>query len=140
MRKYFTHKPFLVFLITTFILLQWSGTHIHLAGEHEHDGDQHQHAVNAHQHQSSSHHADAIDLASDLLSHVDNNKVIELDHDCVQFHGKFSDHYAALASTTWDSFIRRDAAIRSAITYQEYTYQTYYQYTALRLRAPPRIT
>lgn len=139
MRKHCTHKPFLAFLITAFLFLQWSATHIHLAGEHQHDGDAHQHAVTAHQHQYNSHHADAIDVASDPLSHVDNNKVVELDHACTQYHGKLGEQVALLPASTWVPVTRRGIHERVAIAQQLETYQAYHQYTALHLRAPPRI-
>ena len=138
MRKHCTHKPFLAFLITAFLLLQWSATHIHLAGEHEHDGEQHPHALTTHQHQLSSHHPDAIDVASDPLSHAKSNKVVELDHACTQFHGKLGEQAALLSSYTWDLVRRQGIHQPGAIIRQLGTYQTYHQYTALRLRAPPR--
>ena len=139
MRKHCTHKPFLVLLITAFLLLQWSATHIHLAGEHEHDGDHHPHALTAHQHQLNSHHADAIDVANDPLFHIDSNKIVELDHTCSQYHGKLGEPIALLPSCTRMPIRQRGLYERIAIAYQLDTYQSYHQYTALRLRAPPVI-
>jgi len=130
-------KLLLSILITAFLLLQWSATHIHLAGEHEHDGGVHQHAATAHQHQLSSHHADAIDVATDSLSHKDTSKVIELDHVCTQLHGKFDGHCTLFQSSTWTPFTRQDTNCNNTLTHEPDAYQAYHQYTALRLRAPP---
>lgn len=140
MRKLCFNKPLLFSLITAFLFLQWSATHIHLASEHEHDGGQHQHAVTAHQHQSASHHTDAIDVAGDTLSHSDNNKVVELEHVCTQFHGKLGEQNAVILSTAWNSFESQIASNCLVTPYQQDTYQTYHQYTSIRLRAPPVVS
>jgi len=130
-------KSLLTILITAFLLLQWSATHIHLAGEHEHDGGVHQHAATAHQHQLSSHHVDAIDVATDSLSHSDTSKVIELDHVCTQLHGKFDGHCEPLQSSTWAHVSRHDTYCYNTLTHEPDANQAYHQYTTVRLRAPP---
>ena len=140
MRKLCFNKPLLFSVITAFLFLQWSATHIHLAGEHEHDGGQHQHAVTAHQHQLASHHTDAIDVAGDTLSHVDTSKVIELEHVCNQFHGNLGELFAVIPTAAWNSFESQIASNRLVTPYQQDTYQTYHQYTSIRLRAPPVIS
>lgn len=84
-------------LITAFLVLQWSSTHIHLAGQHDHDGAEHQHEVLSHQHQSGSGHIDAlVDVAENtnlgtefgLDSHVDSSGVVELSHDCTNCYSQ----------------------------------------------------
>lgn len=138
MRKFSTHKPFLVLLISAFLLLQWSATHIHLAGEHNHDGgEHHQHAVTAHQHQLNNHHADTIDVANDPLAHGNNHKVVELDHVCTQFHGKPGDQVACLPLTFGDTFARKIISNPEGIIKHQNTYLAFHQYTPLHLRAPP---
>ena len=140
MKKLSFNKPLLFSLITAFIFLQWSATHIHLAGEHEHDSGQHQHEVTSHQHQLVSHHADVIDVASTTLAHSDSHKVVELEHFCTQFHGKLGDIYSAIPFTSWAVFEQKILS-KSAVThYQQNVYQSYYQYTSIRLRAPPIVS
>ncbi|MDH5436793.1 MAG: hypothetical protein OEX83_08530 [Gammaproteobacteria bacterium] len=140
MRKFFSNKSFLFSLITAFLFLQLSNTHIHLAGKHEHDDGQHQHAVTAHQHQLASHHEDVIDVAAETLSHTDSNKVVELEHVCTKAHGKLGEQYAVIASP----ILRFVEAIGSsgivAPPPQLISYQSYHQYTSLRLRAPPVVS
>lgn len=142
MRKLCFNKPLLFSLITAFLFLQWSATHIHLAGEHEHDGGQHQHTVTAHQHQLASYHADTIDVADDTLSHIDSNKVVELEleHVCNQYHGKLSEQFAVIPSGSWDSFERQISSKSIVTPYQQDIYQSYHQYTFIRLRAPPIVS
>ena len=137
MRKLCFNKPLLFSLITAFIFLQWSATHIHLAAEHEHGGDQHQHTITAHQHQIASHHADAIDVAGDTLSHIDSSKVVELEQVCTQFHGSMGELFAVIPITAWKSLDSQSVSNGLDISSQQDAYQSYYQYTSIRLRAPP---
>jgi len=139
MNKLSFNKPLLFSLITALLFLQWSSTHIHLAGEHDHDSGQHQHKVTTHQHQLVSHHADVIDVASVTLSHADSHKVVELEHVCTQFHGKLGHLFTAIPSNSWD-ILERKLSSKSEVTfYQQNVYQTYHQYSSIRLRAPPAI-
>lgn len=137
MKKLSFNKPLLVSLITAFLFLQWSSTHIHLASEHEHDSGQHQHQVTTHQHQLTSHHTDAIDIASDTLSHADNHKVVDLEYVCTQFHGKQGKLFTVIPSTLWNVLERKISSKSVVTSYQQGNYQNYHQYTSIRLRAPP---
>ena len=137
MKKLSFNKPLLVSLITAFLFLQWSSTHIHLAGEHQHDSGQHQHQVTTHQHQLNSHHIDAIDIASDTLSHADNHKVVDLEYVCTQFHGKQGKLFTVIPSTLWNVLERKISFKSVVASYQQGNYQSYHQYTSIRLRAPP---
>ena len=64
-------------LITAFITLQWTVTHIHLAEQHHHNGDHHHHQIETHAHQLNSHHADSIDSSHQMSNHT----IVELDHE-----------------------------------------------------------
>ena len=140
MKKLCFNKSLLFTLITAFLFLQWSSTHIHLAGEHEHNSDKHQHAVSAHQHQLLSHHSDTIDVAADTLSHTDSSKVVELEQVCTQFHGKLGEQYAVLPHAYQNLFSTNNLSSRVTVLSKLETYQTYHQYTSIRLRAPPIIS
>ncbi len=137
MKKLNFNKPLLVSLITAFLFLQWSATHIHLASEHEHDSGQHQHQVTTHQHQLTSHHIDTIDIASDTLSHADNHKVVALEYVCAQFHGTQGELFTVIPSTSWNVLERKISSKTVVASYQQDIYQNYHQYTSIRLRAPP---
>jgi len=137
MKKLCFNKTLLLTLITAFIFLQWSATHIHLSAEHQHDGDQHQHAATAHQHTLDNHHSDNIDPVIDSLSHSDSSKVVELEQVCTQFHGKIAKHYVITPSTSWNITNQPSASTTQFKPYQAETYQSYYQYSSIRLRAPP---
>jgi len=140
MRQLYFNKPLLFILITAFLFLQWSAAHIHLAGEHEHDGGQHQHVVTTHQHQFVSHHADVIDVAVGTLSHTDGSKVIQLEHVCTQAYANQCELFAVPLSILKDSLERKISSKSLVALYQQDTYQTYHQYTSVRLRAPPTIS
>ena len=140
MRKLCSNRSFLSSLITAFLFLQLSNTHIHLAGKHEHNDGQHQHAVTAHQHQLASHHDDVIDAAAETLSHADSNKVVELEHVCTKAQGKFGGQYAVIASPTLRLVKAIDSSGIVVPPSQIISYQSYHQYTSIRLRAPPVIS
>ncbi|MDH5600634.1 MAG: hypothetical protein OEY78_04935 [Gammaproteobacteria bacterium] len=137
MRKLCSSQPLLFSLITALLFLQWSTTHIHLAGEHEHHGAQHQHAATVHQHRLASHHGDVIDVADETLSHVDSNKVVELEYVSTQFHGNPGKLFAVIPTTLWKNFKPQTFSKRIVNTYQPGIYQSYHQYSLTRLRAPP---
>jgi len=137
MKKLNFNKPLLVILITAFLFLQWSATHIHLAGEHEHDRGQHQHQVTTHQHQLTSHHINIIDIASDTLSHADNHKVVELEYVCTQFQGTQGELFTVIPSTSWNALEREISSKTVVAYYQQNIYKNNHQYTSIRLRAPP---
>jgi len=61
----------LLFLITAFLTIQWTTSHIHLEQQHDHDGLKHQHQVETHSHQY---------IATDNLSSQPNHlNVIEFE-------------------------------------------------------------
>lgn len=61
----------LLFLITTFLAVQWTATHVHFSEDHNHGGNTHNHQIETHTHQFIS-----INNSSPQLSH---SNVIELD-------------------------------------------------------------
>ena len=137
MNKRCHNKPLFYFLLLAFMALQWSATHIHLASEHEHGGEQHQHVATAHQHQSANYHADSIDVASNDFSHVDGNKVVDLEHDCTQPASKKLVQIAAIPSVSWQLFQTQNTSEVIQVPRKLDNYQSYHQYSAIRLRAPP---
>lgn len=83
MRKKNNTKALLLLLITAFLSLQWSFTHIHLGQHHNHGDGQHSHSASIHTHQPVSHHQDVIDVGqADVLPHTDETPVLELAPDC----------------------------------------------------------
>lgn len=92
-------QSFILLLITAFLSLQWSSSHIHLAAYHDHDGEHHQHNVTAHNHQLTKH-QDVIDSASDvhineLVSH-ESHTVVEIEQLCISVKVKYVDQLAVL--------------------------------------------
>ena len=70
------NKTLLLFLVTAFLTVQWTATHIHLAENHNHDDNHHQHDLEAHAHFLTDHHAGSID-SEEKTDHIN---VIELDY------------------------------------------------------------
>ena len=70
------NKTLLLFLVTAFLTVQWTATHIHLAEHHNHNDNHHQHDLEAHAHFLTDHQIDSID--SEVKT--DDSNVIELDH------------------------------------------------------------
>lgn len=61
----------LLFLITAFLTIQWTSTHVHFSENHNHDGNIHKHQIETHTHQYLS-----LNDSSIQLSHIN---IIELD-------------------------------------------------------------
>ncbi len=72
------NKTLLLFLVTAFLTVQWTATHIHLAEHHNHDDNHHQHDLEAHAHFQTDHQIDSIDSEEK----ANDSNVVELDHKC----------------------------------------------------------
>lgn len=77
MTKFRLNPTLLFMLITAFLTMQWSTSHIHLAAQHDHDGNHHQHYTETHSHLLADHHADSIDSSHQ----AGNFNVVELDYE-----------------------------------------------------------
>jgi len=66
------NQTLLLALITTFLAMQWSTSHIHLGTAHDHNNNHHQHFNETHSHLLAGHHSDSIDSShqSDDLNTV----------------------------------------------------------------------
>ncbi|MDH3326386.1 MAG: hypothetical protein OEM38_06690 [Gammaproteobacteria bacterium] len=77
MTKTRLNHTLLFVLITAFLLMQWTTSHIHLAEQqHNHDGNYHQHNNEVHAHHSINDHTDLIDSAHQ----TNDTNVVELEH------------------------------------------------------------
>jgi hypothetical protein len=124
------------FLITAFLAVQMSVTHIHLAENHDHDGSHHQHNVQAHAYYASSHHADTIDSTHA----IDDTNVIEFDNDgacsgCVKVGSKL---IASITNADQLLFSFHSAGIQ--LPERGSNRQKYTTYSTVRLRAPPQLS
>ena len=72
------NKTLLLFLVTAFLTVQWTATHIHLADHQDHDDSHHQHDLETHAHFLTDHQTDSIDSEAT----TDDLSVVELDHKC----------------------------------------------------------
>jgi hypothetical protein len=136
MQRICPNKTLLLFLITAFLTLQWTATHIHLAEHHDHDGNHHQHNIQAHVHYASSQHADTLDSAHA----TDDYSVVELDNDCTSLGWKkVSDQLTVSISIAYQLlFIPKSSSIQ--LPEQDSNKQRYITYSTIRLRAPPQFS
>jgi hypothetical protein len=80
MRTTKLNNVLLFVLITAFLAIEWTASHIHLSQKHNHSGSHHQHKVENHKHDLT--HKYAIDYAVDIdgsheLSHTN---IVDIDH------------------------------------------------------------
>jgi hypothetical protein len=78
MSKLRINHTFIFALISAFLVMQWSGTHIHLSENHDHDGNQYQHGIDKHAHQSVIQHVDV----NDLDENDSALSVVDVDNEC----------------------------------------------------------
>ena len=78
MLKLRINHTFIFALISAFLVMQWSGAHIHLSENHDHDGEQHQHEIDKHAHTSVIQHVDVdnLDQNDSVLT------VVDVDNEC----------------------------------------------------------
>lgn len=132
------HNKFFIFiLVTAFISLQWSSTHIHLAENHVHDGAIHQHEPETHNHDLASHHPDVIDKNSDF-SNQHNDNVVELEPIYASSHVKVQGQFAFLPGKV---SLVSNAIFESIGTHQSliiFSHSGFLERSSILPRAPPR--
>ena len=132
------NKFFILLLITVFLSLQWSSTHIHLAENHDHDGAAHQHEIEAHNHDLAGHHIDVIDANSTFETSHDDSNVVELEQPGVSFHGKLP---GQLAFIPGKASLVSNAIFKSIGTHQSliiFSHSGFLERSSILPRAPPR--
>lgn len=132
------NKFFIFLLITAFLSLQWSSTHIHLAENHEHDGAAHQHEVEAHKHDLAGHHLDIIDTSSAFSTSQHDSNVVELEPVYASSHAKVPGQLAFLPGK---AYLAANAIFESIGTHQSliiFSYTGFLERSSILPRAPPR--
>ncbi len=119
----------LLFVISAFLTIQWTTSHIHIAQQHDHDGLIHQHQKESHAHQY---------IASDNLSFQTNHlNVIEFDSEFNLQNNKQqqspSSDIALQVFSTLSSILLLTVEIPIFIN----TKQGYSLYSSISPRAPP---
>ena len=71
----------LLVLITVFLTMQWTTTHIHLSQKHNHTGSQHQHKVETHGHQLTDQYVIDYGVDSDVSHEVSHANIVDIDHE-----------------------------------------------------------
>jgi len=122
-------------LITAFLTMQWSATHIHLAEHHDHDGSHHQHSIEAHAHQQADHHTDNIDS-----SHQNGDlSVVELDYEYNIPGGKIKTPTTAIIRVNLLQ-ITLFQPINTDLPVIHNTKLNYLDRSTIFLRAPPQLS
>ena len=134
--KFRSNKIFLLLLVTAFLTVQWSATHIHLAEHHDHDGSHHQHNIQAHAHYTTNHHTDSIETAHEIGEY----NVVEFDNDCVLSVCKKSGNQSLVSFSTVYQFLYAPQSTSLQLPELESNKQCYIAYSTIRLRAPPQFT
>ena len=76
MRAFELNHALLFVLITAFLTMQWTATHIHLSQKHNHSGSHHQHKVENHNHDLTNKYV--IDI--DSVHEVNHANAVDIDH------------------------------------------------------------
>ena len=126
----------LLFLVTAFLAVQWTTTHIHLAEHHDHDGNHHQHNIQAHAHYASNHHADTIDSAYGTGDY----NVVELDNDCTSSVWKKTGDQQTVSISIAYQFLFAPEFSGIQLPEQNSNKHSYITYSTTRLRAPPQFS
>ena len=130
------NKALLLFLITVFLTVQWTATHIHLAEHHDGNGN-HQHTIQAHAHGTLNHHKDSIDYSAHAAG---DYKVVELDNDCTSPGWKKIGDQQAVSISVVYQFVSVAKSPGIQLSEQGSNKQNYITYSTIRLRAPPQIS
>ena len=136
MIKYRSNKTLLLFLITAFLTVQWSVTHVHLAEHHDHNGSHHQHNIQAHTHYASSHHADTIDSAHA----TDDYNIVDLNNACASPGWKKLDDHAIVSTSVVHQFLFIPQSTSIHLFELDRNKRSYVAYSTIRLRAPPQFS
>ena len=129
------NKSMLLFLVTAFLTVQWTASHIHLAEDHIHDDDHHQHNLEAHAHFLTDHQTASID--SD--EKADDSNVVEIDHEgCLPIAKKITSSIAVIASVNLQLPSFQLVSFKLPVFVDDKS--GYFYRSTVSPRAPPRIS
>ena len=131
--KFRDNKMLLLVLLVSFLSLQWSTAHIHLAAQHDHDGTHHQHEIEAHSHHQS--------LSSDSSHSIDDSdNLVELDLDCNRYAtSKYDSQYTVFSSVNNHLNIYYQVG-DNALSIIHSSKLRYIDYSTIQFRGPPQIS
>ena len=128
----------LFILVTTFLTMQWSPAHIHLAEHHNHGGINHQHKIESHVHQSITHSDNYNNASHQIEKH--NVNVVEIDHEYnIKSGCYFDEQYIASAL---EYFYLSYIPLKNNLVATELNNSKlrYLDYNTLYGRAPPKLS
>ena len=125
------NKMLFLVLLVSFLSLQWSSAHIHLAEQHNHDGTHHQHEIEAHSHHQT--------LSADSAHSIDDSdKLVELDLDCNRYAtSKYDSQYIVFSSVNNHLSIYYQAGDNAPPVIHKSKLR-YIDYSTIQFRGPPQ--
>ena len=128
-------KMLYLVLLVSFLSLQWSSAHIHLAEHHDHDGTHHQHEIEKHTHHQT--------LSADNFnfhSIDDSDKLVELDLDCNRYATSKYDIQCIVFSSVNNqlSVYYQVGDNEPPVTHNSKL--RYIDYSTIQFRGPPKIS
>ena len=131
--KFRYNKMLFLVLFVSFLSLQWSSAHIHLAEQHDHGDTHHQHEIEAHSHHQT--------LSADSAHSIDDSdKLVELDLDCNRYAtSKYDSHYIAFSSVNNHLSIYYPSGDNEPPVLQKSKLR-YIDYSTIQFRGPPQIS
>lgn len=127
--KFWLSRLLLLLLVTAFITMQWTSSHVHLSEQHAHDGGHHQHQVEAHAHNLDS------QLSALQANHVN---VVELSQECNSPNkGK---QKCLSTSLVLDTLIQPYLLISIKTPATTNSNLSYFDLSTVNPRAPPQIS
>ena len=131
--KFRYNKMLFLVLLVSFLSLQWTSAHIHLAEQHDHDGTHHQHEIESHAHHQT--------LSADSAHSIDDSgELVELDLDCNRYAtSKYDSHYIAFSSFNNQLRIYSQVGDNEPSVIQNSKLR-YIDYSTIQFRGPPQIS
>ena len=119
----------LLFIITAFLTIQWSTTHIHFSENQNHDGKIHKHQIETHSHEYIS--------INDSATQLNHSNIIELDTEyTLQNRKKQKDSTLDIAVLTFN-LNQSIPLVKTQVPIFINTKQRYSLYSSSNPRAPP---
>ena len=136
--KFKLNYALLLVLITAFLTMQWTTTHIHLSLKHNHTGSQHQHKVETHGHQLTDQYVIDYGVDSDVPHEVSHANIVDIDHKYTLSKSEKQKYFHLAVNPPLFQLLQYSSPIRIQIPVNLNTKLSYFDRSTVSPRAPPK--
>ena len=138
MRAFKLNYALLFVLITAFLTMQWTTSHIHLTQKHNHTGSQHQHKVETHGHDLTDKYVIDYGVDIDDSHEVSHANIVDIDHEYTLSKSEKQKYFPLAVVPPPYQLLQSFIPISVKIPVNLNTKLSYFDRSTVSPRAPPK--